>query len=92
MKVVTVNVPVSYIEAMAKLTGEGGLYPSRSELIRMAVKEFLLKEIRRAKYNIDTEIAPEEFDKENFVRVPHEKDDDGNVKEFKTYKILKRLD
>ena len=49
MKIVTINVPESYIDAIAKLTGDGGLYPSRSELIRNAVREFLLKELRLAK-------------------------------------------
>jgi len=50
MKIVTVNVPESYVDAIAKLTGDGGLYPSRSELIRNAVREFLLKELRLAKW------------------------------------------
>jgi len=44
MKIVTVNVPESYIEAIKKLIGRDGLYPSRSELIRCAVREFLIKE------------------------------------------------
>jgi len=55
MKIVTVNVPESYIEAINKLIGENGLYPSRSELIRCAVRDFLLKELKAAsdlvKYN-----------------------------------------
>lgn len=95
MKIVTVNVPESYIDAINKLIGENGLYPSRSELIRCAVRDFLLKELKAAnqmnKYNT-AEI--DEFDDENFVRVPFEKLNDKSepVREFKTYKIVKRLE
>ena len=95
MKIVTVNVPESYIDAIEKLIGEGGLYPSRSELIRCAVRDFLLRELRNAndllKYN-ENEI--EDFDDENFVRVPIEKVNENSepVREFKTYKIVKRLE
>ncbi len=94
MKIVTVNVPESYIDAIGKLVGENGLYPSRSELIRCAVREFLLKELRMAKnmskYN-DTEV--DDFDSEHFVRIPIEsKDTEEPVRTFKTYKILRRLE
>jgi len=95
MKIVTVNVPESYIEAIKKLVGRDGLYPSRSELIRVAVREFLLKELKlaenMAKYE-KVEII-EDFDEENFVRVPIEsKDENGDeIRTLKTYKILKKL-
>ena len=94
MKIVTVNVPESYIEAIERLIGENGLYPSRSELIRCAVREFLLKELRLAK-NMAKYDEPEidNFDKENYVRVPIEaKNKAEPVREFKTYKILRRLE
>jgi Arc/MetJ-type ribon-helix-helix transcriptional regulator len=45
LKIITVNLPTAYLMAMDKLTGEKGLYPSRSELIRVAVREFLIKEM-----------------------------------------------
>ncbi|MHA1292568.1 MAG: ribbon-helix-helix domain-containing protein [Promethearchaeota archaeon] len=95
MKIVTVNIPESYIEAIEKLIGENGLYPSRSELIRCAVREFLLKELKMAKNIVKyTEPEEESLDEKNFVRVPIEKKDDNNepVREFKTYKILRRLE
>ncbi|MFX0070968.1 MAG: ribbon-helix-helix domain-containing protein [Candidatus Hermodarchaeota archaeon] len=95
MKIVTVNVPESYLQAIEKLIGENGLYPSRSELIRCAVRDFLLKELRLAK-NIPSfeESEIDEFDKENFVRVPmnNSKNKDTPVSGFKTYKIIKRLE
>ena len=99
MKIVTVNVPESYIDAIEKLVGENGLYPSRSELIRCAVREFLLRELRIAnnmgKYK-ENEIDDYEegFDAENFVRVPVERKNEKNepIREFKTYKIIKRLE
>ena len=95
MKIVTVNVPESYIDAINKLIGQEGLYPSRSELIRCAVREFLIKELKlannMAKYN---KVEIEDFDDENFVRVPVEglNENSEPVREFKTYKILKRLE
>lgn len=95
MKIVTVNVPESYIGAINKLIGENGLYPSRSELIRCAVRDFLLKELKlannMAKYN---EAEIDDFDDENFVRVPIESRNEKSepVREFKTYKIIKRLE
>ena len=95
MKIVTINVPESYIEAIKKLIGQGGLYPSRSELIRVAVREFLLKELKMANNMVKyEETEPEEaFDDENFVRVPIEKTNEKSepIREFKAYKILKRL-
>jgi Arc/MetJ-type ribon-helix-helix transcriptional regulator len=95
MKIVTVNVPESYIDAINKLIGQEGLYPSRSELIRCAVRDFLIKELKLAnniaKYQ---EVEIEDFDEENFVRVPIEGVNENSepVREFKTYKILKRLE
>jgi Arc/MetJ-type ribon-helix-helix transcriptional regulator len=95
MKIVTVNVPESYIGAINKLIGQNGLYPSRSELIRCAVRDFLLKELKMAnnmaKYN---EAEIDDFDDKNFVRIPIESINEKSepVREFKTYKIIKRLE
>ena len=93
LKIVTVNVPESYIEAINKLIGADGLYPSRSELIRVAVREFLIKELKMTKNFMKYE-EPEddEFDEENFVRVPIESSNPDARQEFKTYKIIKRLE
>ena len=97
MKIVTVNVPESYLGAINKLIGENGLYPSRSELIRVAVRDFLLRELKMAKnmarYNQSEEEAEEVFDEENFVRVPIETVNEKSepIREFKAYKIIKSL-
>jgi len=98
MKICTVNVPEAYIEAINKLIGADGLYPSRSELIRVAVRQFILRELQLAKVSYPaplpspTPIAT--FDEENFVRVPTTtREENGDtVREFKTYRILQRLD
>jgi Arc/MetJ-type ribon-helix-helix transcriptional regulator len=95
LKIVTVNVPESYLESIERLIGENGLYPSRSELIRCAVREFLIKELKTANEMIKyKEVEVEKIDDKNFVRVPIEKMDENNepVREFKTYKIVKRLE
>lgn len=96
MKIVTINVPESYITAIAKLLGDKGLYPSRSELIRCAVRDFLLKELKLArnmqKWEVNTPDI-EEFDDKNFVRIPVSSvNGNGNDEpkiEYKTYKILR---
>ena len=95
MKIVTVNVPESYIDAINKLIGENGLYPSRSELIRCAVRDFLLKELKAANNIVRFNKSElDDFDEENFVRVPNERLNDNSepVTEFKTWKIVKRLE
>lgn len=94
MKIVTVNVPESYIDAIEKLIGENGLFPSRSELIRCAVREFLIKELKMAKNMNKYDNKPEldDFDEENFVRIPIENEKkEEPQREFKTYKIVRRV-
>ena len=99
MKIVTVNVPQSYVDAIKKLVGQEGIYPSRSELIRVAVREFLLKELKMEeeleKYGETMKKENEEFDDENFVRIPIKETNDNGEKEYTgetvVYKIIKKL-
>lgn len=97
VKIVTVNVPESYIDAINKLIGGNGLYPSRSELIRCAVREFLLKELKMANKMMgkgdEIDDLEDDFDQENFVRVPVMRMNEckETIREFKTYKIIKKL-
>ena len=42
MKIMTINVPIIFLDAMKKVSAH---YPSRSEMIRVALKEFLVKEL-----------------------------------------------
>lgn len=44
MKLITVNCPESYVEAMDELIRRG-MYPSRSEIIRIAVRDMLKQEL-----------------------------------------------
>jgi len=96
MKIVTVNVPTSYVEGIKRLVGDGGLYPSRSELVRCAVRDFLLKELKMAKKFAKHKHESEEVQKneDEYVRVPIEKKnkEDQSIREFKTYKIIRRLE
>ena len=88
MKVVTVNVPESYLESIQiVINGEDGLYPSRSELVRVAVRNALIIDMKM----LVIKPIVEEYDEENFVRVPIESGD-GVVREFKQYKIIRRLE
>ena len=98
LKIVTVNVPESYIDAINKLTGPGGLYPSRSELIRAATREFLLKELQMAKnmtmYDEPEFVQERKIIDPSIVRIPISTVNENNepVREFTTYKILRRLE
>lgn len=49
MKIITVNLPEAYLKTMDKSIGDKGCYPSRSEFIRVAVREFLMKELESVK-------------------------------------------
>ncbi len=45
MKIITINLPEKYLEAIQTLN-DLGLYPSRSEAIRTALSEFLNDELK----------------------------------------------
>jgi len=100
MKIITVNLPVNYIHIIKTLVGDTGLYPSRSELIRVAVRDFLIKELKIAKNfpkgNLFTQSAGaepmlSEEEKNMFVSVPQDKIvGDQVVRDFKRYRIVDR--
>ncbi|MFW9773274.1 MAG: ribbon-helix-helix domain-containing protein [Candidatus Heimdallarchaeota archaeon] len=45
MKIVTINLPQEDVEAINKLVGDHKIYPSRSELVRCALKDYLIREL-----------------------------------------------
>ena len=102
MRIITVNLPESYLSAIKQLIGENGFFPSRSELIRVAVREFLIKELEAAKsfekFQQQTQFSAvyppkieEPLTDENlFVKVPLNESPEGIVTEYKTYKIVQR--
>ncbi|WP_147665194.1 ribbon-helix-helix domain-containing protein [Promethearchaeum syntrophicum] len=49
IRIITCNVPESYLRAIEKITGKKKIYPSRSELIRIAIREWVIKELESAK-------------------------------------------
>lgn len=101
MKIVTVNIPEAFLESIAKLVetedNPMGIYPSRSELVRVAVREFLIKEMEMSDYIAKStfEQAKEKFFQadNSMVKVPIVREDENGepVRDFKTYKIIKRL-
>ena len=100
MRILTVNLPVSYLNAIAKLTGEDGLFPSRSELIRVAIREFLINELDAAKnfaqfqqHHKFTETYPDPIEQEpKTVKIPLKKNSEGVITEYKEYKIIPRCE
>lgn len=45
MKIITINLPEKYLNAI-QILNELGIYPSRSEAIRTALREFLKDELK----------------------------------------------
>ncbi len=45
MQIITINLPEKYLDAI-RILNERGVYPSRSEAIRIALKEFLTEELK----------------------------------------------
>lgn len=98
MKIITVNLPISYLKMIDGLTGETALYPSRSELIRVAVRDFLIRELESAKtfssYQQPNQVQPvlpqqPVLDPNLFVQIPLGSTSNG-VPEFKTFRLIKK--
>ena len=62
MKIMTINVPIIFLEAFKKVEAH---YPSRSEMMRIALREFLIKELA-----FNTQITGK--DHETFIRIVKE--------------------
>jgi Arc/MetJ-type ribon-helix-helix transcriptional regulator len=48
MKIITINLPEKYLQAI-QILNDMGVYPSRSEAIRIALHDFLAKELKMYK-------------------------------------------
>lgn len=94
MKIITVNLPVPSIKIIEGMVGEEGLYPSRSELIRVAIRDFLLKELEVAKNFpkfMEEKSEPINTEDDLVVRVPTEKTIGlDTIREYKTYRIVRK--
>jgi len=91
MKIVTVNLPVAYLNAIESLTGDDGLYPSRSELIRVAMKDFLMREVASVKNFLDWQEKEEEIQEREKEKLTGIKVSDEHVIiGEKTYRIIKK--
>ena len=45
MKIITINLPEKYLQAI-QILNDLGIYPSRSEAIRIALRDFLSNELK----------------------------------------------
>ena len=87
MKIVTVNIPEHYIEKIKKLCGPENIFPSRSELIRCAVRDHLIRvinKLREGKEKEDSKQDEKDEEDDDIIRIPSE---DG----FKIYHVIRRL-
>ena len=55
MKIITINLPEKYLSAIQTLN-DAGIYPSRSEAIRIALRDFLNEELK-----MDQDLEEEKF-------------------------------
>ena len=55
MKIITINLPEKYLSAIQTLN-DYGIYPSRSEAIRIALRDFLNEELK-----MDADLEEEKF-------------------------------
>lgn len=67
MKIITINVPVRHIEYIKKLT-DNRIYPSRSEAIRVAIRDWLITEAKLYNEFIDPILDTDDI---NTIRVPN---------------------
>ena len=91
IKIITVNLNQRVLEIIDTLTGKSGLYPSRSELIRVAVRDWLVSELkdldafRKYQQRKDkSTLSIKTIDESQFVQVPI------SETEFKTYTLIQR--
>ena len=86
MRIITINIPETYVAALAMLVGDTENYSSRSELVRAAVRQFLMQNYT-AKKPVKPVITPESL-LPNLVHVPMGEIDGRIV--YKTYKKVKK--
>lgn len=79
--VITVNLPISYIKIIDDFVGNYGV--SRCELIRIAIRDFLLKQLEIAKGTPKVEDSKPIQQSDNFVSVPYENG-------LRTYRIVRK--
>ena len=97
MKIVTVNIPLKDIFRIEELVREGNnaLYPSRSEFVRIAVKEQIKKKIEELelKYKRKRIGSITEINSTKTIKIPVDQlDKKEPIRDFKTYKIIKKLE
>ena len=93
MRIITVQIPKPMLKDVAALVGKkkGSQFPSRSELIRYAVRDFLLVELTSLEYFADTEPQKHkviELPDDSKVMIPIREVD--GVVQYKTYKLVRR--
>lgn len=71
MQIVTVNLPNMFVDAIARLVHDHR-YPSRSEAIRVALRDFLQRELAMVEMLLEMSDA-EQVTKEKEGQVPEEK-------------------
>jgi len=92
LKIVTVNIREDSLEEIMKIIKIDKTYSSRSELIRVAVRDWLKMTVKNAEETLKSLSTPEkQLDPAKFVQVPHDIENKYGeiVREFRTYNKLR---
>jgi metal-responsive CopG/Arc/MetJ family transcriptional regulator len=101
MKIVTINLEEKYVKLLNELSDEddGFLFsPSRSEICRIAIRDYLKKNLPIAMRILKLVKDEEINDLENFVKIPignkegnRISKDKSSKNKYKKYKVIKKL-
>jgi len=79
-KIITINIPETWLPAINKLVGNESIYPSRSELVREAIDKALTKVIVEAKNNTPKTTKPTQTEEEKIRRLVRESQEEARRK------------
>lgn len=89
LKIVTVNIPESYIKTMTLLAHN--TYPSVSELVRVAVHDLLVEEFRFNEDDLKTNTIQEEMESKIIRKLEFTEPKERKTRENRVYKKPKNL-
>lgn len=70
MRIITVNILRETLKRIEKLVGDDKLYPSRSELCRVALRRFFEEEMKIAKRNQKKNVEIIKEKDEEYIKLP----------------------
>ena len=91
MKILSINMELEMIDAITSLVGEDKIHSSRSELIRVAVRDQLKRDLANSKKYKQLEKIREVNKGTKMVNIPIMNEETGEI-EYEEHEILRRMD